>query len=307
MRRRFLLSAGLAAALLFALFGAQVTNAQEVIPFTTVEIECSEVEGEITESDVAITSVGQRDTSVIFSTEPLYNGTFSYAVDWDYYLEPDRGMYDGHGVMTPVGYGGTWENSFSGYWDADGGGYIAHGVGTGELAGMELSLMGSGLDFDVAMSMIEDDPRVVDGNPCYPGPMPDHGEAGFAYGQIVDNRSAGVVHNTALAHRYLEELWNEGNLEIANEILAEDFQSHNFGGGDREALVDAVVSFREENPNAFFPIEDLAVTNDRIYIQNSKMVRSEDGSVERESGPYLLVLAVENGKITDRWVYESMQ
>ena len=42
---------------------------------------------------------------------------------------------------------------------------------------------------DVALALIKDDPRVVDGNPCYPDPMPDIGEAGLIYGYFVDRRA----------------------------------------------------------------------------------------------------------------------
>jgi len=42
--------------------------------------------------------------------------------------------------------------------------------------------------------------------------------------------------NRAVVVRYMEELWNQGDLAVAEEVLAEDFVSHNFPAGDREVL-----------------------------------------------------------------------
>ena len=79
----------------------------------------------------------------------------------------------------------------------------------------------------------------------------------------------------AAAARYMEELWNQGDLSVADELLAEDFVSHNFPAGDREALKGAVAGFRAENPNAYFTYDDITVADDRVFIVNTMMVRPE--------------------------------
>jgi ketosteroid isomerase-like protein len=113
----------------------------------------------------------------------------------------------------------------------------------------------------------------------------------------------------AAAARYMEELWNQGDLAVADEILADDFVSHNFPAGDREALKGAVTGFRAENPNAYFAYDDPLVTEDRVFIINTMMVRPEGAAADVEGepagGPMVLVLGVKDGKFTDRWLFVS--
>lgn len=113
--------------------------------------------------------------------------------------------------------------------------------------------------------------------------------------------------NRAVVVRYMEELWNQGDLAVADEVLAEDFVSHNFPAGDREALKGAIAGFRAENPNAYFDLNDIVVTVDKAFIQNTLMVRPEGAPAnargEAVSPPMMLVLGVEDDRITDRWLY----
>ena len=73
--------------------------------------------------------------------------------------------------------------------EALGNGFVGYGIGNGELTGVEMYITGGPMTVDVAMSLIKGDPRVVDGNPCYPDPMPDVGEAALIYGYFVDRRA----------------------------------------------------------------------------------------------------------------------
>jgi hypothetical protein len=66
------------------------------------------------------------------------------------------------------------------------------------------------------------------------------------------------LETKAAAARYMEELWNQGDLAVADELLADDFVSHNHPAGDRAALKDAVAGFRAENPNAYFTYDDIS-------------------------------------------------
>lgn len=114
--------------------------------------------------------------------------------------------------------------------------------------------------------------------------------------------------NTTLATRFIEELWNQGELTVADEIVSEDFVSHSFPfpGGDREALKESVASFRAENPDAYFTLDDIVVTENQVFVQNSMMTKAEGATEGEPAGPpMMLVLGVKDGKITDRWLYMS--
>ncbi len=126
---------------------------------------------------------------VWFSEEPLANARLHQVIDWNYYASSDQGDYTGTNIIEPVGMAGTLEGSFSGYWDGAEGSFLGFVLGTGELTGIDSSATGGPMNVDVALALIKDDPRVVDGNPCYPDPMPDIGEAGLIYGYFVDRRA----------------------------------------------------------------------------------------------------------------------
>lgn len=117
------------------------------------------------------------------------------------------------------------------------------------------------------------------------------------------------LETKAAAARYMEELWNQGDLAVADELLAEDFVSHNFPAGDREALKEAVTGFRAENPNAYFTYDDITMADNRVFIVNTMMVRTEGAAADTEGepagGPMVLILGVKDGKFTDRWLFVS--
>lgn len=115
----------------------------------------------------------------------------------------------------------------------------------------------------------------------------------------------------ALAERYMEELWNQGDLSVADELLADNFVSHNFPPGDRAMLKEAVAGFRAENPNAYFTYDDITVSEGRVFIINTMMARPEGAPADTEgepaSAPMVLILNVKDGKITDRWLFMSAE
>lgn len=169
----------------------------QVTPFTAIEISCSETPGdETTEGDITHHR-GQLEETVWFSEEPLANALVHEVINWNYYASIDQGHYTGTMVVQPIDKAGAFEGAFSGYWVGEDGSFVGSSLGTGELAGMEFFATGYPLAVDVALALIQDDPRVVDGNPCAPGPMPDIGEASVIYGYFV-NRSAQMTAGAAV-------------------------------------------------------------------------------------------------------------
>jgi ketosteroid isomerase-like protein len=99
-------------------------------------------------------------------------------------------------------------------------------------------------------------------------------------------------------------LWDtvNGDLEGAEEILSDDFVSNNMPEGDRDAMIADIAAFREGNPGAYFPLDDLVVADSKAYVTNRMWM---DG--EPVSPPLILVLSLENGKITERTLFAPMQ
>lgn len=164
MQRTFAILAVLV--IVLGLWPQQALAQPKVIPFTAVEITCSETPGtETTEGDVT-RHHGQLEEVVWFSAEPLANGRVHEVLDWNYYASVDQGDYTGTSVFEPLDKAGAFEGAFSGYWRGTEGSFVSSLFGTGELAGMEAFASGGPLDLKVALSLVKDDPRVVDGNPC---------------------------------------------------------------------------------------------------------------------------------------------
>ena len=125
--------------------------------------------------------------------------------------------------------------------------------------------------------------------------------------RIKIDEAMAQASNEEAVRRYMEELWNEGDLSVADEVLSEDFVSHNFPAGDRETLKQAVAGFREENPGAYFPIEQLVMSDGQAIIINRMWVVPE-GAPEGDMGEpvgeqMVLELGVKEGKITDRQLF----
>ena len=109
--------------------------------------------------------------------------------------------------------------------------------------------------------------------------------------------------NKVLATRYMEELWEEGKLELADKLLSEDFVSYAFPAGGREAIKAAVTGFNADLPNGYFLIDDMIVTESKIVIRASIVANAPPEGTEPERiHPHILVLSVKDGKITERWI-----
>lgn len=112
----------------------------------------------------------------------------------------------------------------------------------------------------------------------------------------------------ALVARWLN-LWDTVNGDMAefDEIVAEDFVSHNLPEGDREAMRAGIEGFRADNPGAYFPLEQLVIADGKAYVMN-RMWMVPEGAAEGETGepvggPLLLVLGLEDGQVTERQLF----
>ena len=90
--------------------------------------------------------------------------------------------------------------------------------------------------------------------------------------------------NETAVRRYMDELWSQGDLSVVDEVVSEDFVSHWMPPGEgREFLKEAVAGYRAENPGIYFPIEELIVTEDKVFVLNSAWVVPE-GAPEGDKG-----------------------
>ena len=82
-----------------------------------------------------------------------------------------------------------------------------------------------------------------------------------------------MEENKALAHRYLEEVYAKGNLDVVDECLDSDIQDHEEFGDQKPAglvgIKELVRAFRAAFPDISVTIEDLVAEGDRVFIRSN--------------------------------------
>ena len=76
--------------------------------------------------------------------------------------------------------------------------------------------------------------------------------------------------NKALDRLYFEEVWNQGNYEILDELVARDFVGHSPPDGDlpgREGIRQYVSAMRAAFPDVHFTLEDQIAEGDRVVTR----------------------------------------
>jgi len=72
--------------------------------------------------------------------------------------------------------------------------------------------------------------------------------------------------NKALVRRFVEEFWNEGNMSVADEMMARDAEIHMPTGEivDLDGLKGFAATFRGSFPNWHSTFEELVAEGDRV-------------------------------------------
>lgn len=102
--------------------------------------------------------------------------------------------------------------------------------------------------------------------------------------------------NKEIARRYLEDLWNKGDMVVADEIIAEDFVNHNPFGPlppDLEGLKIAAAGSATDPGK--FTLDAIIAEGDMVAIHTP--YHGDPGF------DGIVILRIKDGKITDRWGY----
>ena len=76
--------------------------------------------------------------------------------------------------------------------------------------------------------------------------------------------------NKAIVRRAIEEVWNQGNVELADELYAPNVRFQNPGVADVRTLADFkrwVTAFRSAFPDGYTTIEDLITEGDQVVLR----------------------------------------
>jgi steroid delta-isomerase-like uncharacterized protein len=120
-----------------------------------------------------------------------------------------------------------------------------------------------------------------------------------------------IEQNKKLIIRYFEEVWNRGELEVLDELIASDYINHSPGAPNPkpgpEGLKPIVIALRNGIPDVKFTIQDMVVTADKVAVR-VVMTGTHTGDFFgiAPTGKYVSVNQfqierIENGKIVEHW------
>ena len=113
-----------------------------------------------------------------------------------------------------------------------------------------------------------------------------------------------------IARRYIEDIWSKGNLNLLEQLISERFVNHNSGPNESpgiNGIKEGVEAFHNGFSDIRFVIEDLVSEEDKIAIRGLfQGIHTEEflgvpPSEKEITMTWIIILRVEDGKITDRW------
>ena len=79
-----------------------------------------------------------------------------------------------------------------------------------------------------------------------------------------------IEQNTHLITRYFEEVWNQGKLDVLDEIMSADYINHSPGMPNPprgpEGLKPIVAAIRDAFPDLRYEIKNMVVSDDQVAI-----------------------------------------
>jgi len=129
--------------------------------------------------------------------------------------------------------------------------------------------------------------------------------------QSVNGGNMNIEHNKMVAQRWSEELWGQGNLTVADEIVAPDYVRHDpgdpFPARGPEDVKRIVVMLRRMLPDFRITVESIIAEGDMVvsrYTANATdtrgyMGRPPTGKAIRTSA--IQIFRFSDGKIVESW------
>jgi steroid delta-isomerase-like uncharacterized protein len=130
------------------------------------------------------------------------------------------------------------------------------------------------------------------------------GSVGLSHSKERDE----VAFNTALGRKVFVEIYGRGQVNLVDQIYADDFVDDSPGGGKgRELIKEAVADFHQACPDLRMEIEDVFATQDKVvirYIGRGTQTGAlgnipPTGKAIAVRG--ITVFLIENGKIKTEW------
>ena len=120
-----------------------------------------------------------------------------------------------------------------------------------------------------------------------------------------------IENNKILINRYFEEVWNQGKLDVLDEIMDENYINHSPGAPNPErgpkGLKPIIVAMRNAFPDLRFEIKNLVVNDDQVAI-HSVMHGTHTGNLfgmaptgKKVAVNQMQIERIKHGKIVEHW------
>lgn len=121
--------------------------------------------------------------------------------------------------------------------------------------------------------------------------------------------------NKEMVRRYLEESWNKGNVEIADEFYAPDYKDHSpyaeFHTPDEEKRY--IAGIRSILPDFHTTIEDIFGEGDMVVVRgHDNFTHTYEFLGNLPTGKkinisWVTIYRFENGKVVEKWIEQDMK
>ena len=122
------------------------------------------------------------------------------------------------------------------------------------------------------------------------------------------------VRNVRLIHTVFSEIWSKGNVDLIEDLFAENFVGH-FPGetlNGRQALVNQVTAHRSSFPDWTEKVEDTIADSDRVVVRfrsrgtNLGEFLGNPPTGNRVEISEVAIFRLSDGKIIEQWVYPDI-
>ena len=115
--------------------------------------------------------------------------------------------------------------------------------------------------------------------------------------------------NVAVAQRFIDEVWQQGKLDVIDEIFADDYADHSFGPqpADREQLKGFVAMFRAAFPDLKYDVQqvmaegDRVATRDTVHATHTGEFMGIPATNKQVAVSAMHFMRFANGKIAEHW------
>jgi len=116
--------------------------------------------------------------------------------------------------------------------------------------------------------------------------------------------------NMAASRRVLEEAFNQGNLEVIDEVCSDDFVDHDplMGDADSEGVKQRIGAYREAFPDIEIRVDEIFAAGDRVVIRwtgtgtfEHPLMGQQPTGEKGEPIQGIGIDCFEDGKIAESW------